>query len=96
MSSQTQDSTTVVQLSKVPDWVEKFAGFRPNRSTIFRWHKRGCNGKRLSTFKVGGRRCTTVASLVAFFSDDDTSGVPPMEESGAKCEAEDYLESEGL
>lgn len=59
-----------MMLSQVPDWIEGRYGFRPNRSTVFRWKTRGCRGKKLKTFHVGGRVCTTVESLLEFFADD--------------------------
>ena len=60
-------------LAQVPAWVEAHAGFRPNRSTVFRWKNRGCRGRKLATFFAGGRVCTTVEALVEFFSDDGCS-----------------------
>jgi hypothetical protein len=59
-----------LRLSKVPEFVDDRYGFRPNRSTVFRWKTRGCNGKRLKTCRVGGAVVTSEAWLLEFFSDD--------------------------
>lgn len=95
MSDVLRDPTTVIQLSKVPAWVEAFAGFKPNRSTVFRWRTRGCDGKRLSTFKVGGRRCTTVGSLIEFFTDEESPN-PKRTKTRSVHEAEAFLAKEGF
>ena len=86
-------------LSKVPEWVEKRAGFRPTRSTVFRWRTRGCRGRKLSTFRVGGRVCTTEEALLEFFKDDESDN-PPMVAAGG-CSAmqtatDAYLDAEGI
>ena len=85
---------TTLPLSKVPDWVFEHAGFKPNRSTVFRWKTRGCRGKKLSTFRIGGRVCTNVESLLEFFSDDDTEPLTAGQTSSGDSEA--YLASEGI
>ena len=85
---------TPLPLSKVPAKVEELAGFAPNRSTVFRWTKRGCRGKKLRTFRAGGRVCTTVESLLEFFSDDD-AGVD-LASTRSADQAEAFLAAEGI
>ena len=85
---------TTILLSKVPDWVSEHAGFKPNRSTVFRWKTRGCRGKKLATFRVGGRVCTNVESLLEFFRDDNDEPLTVDQDSVTDSEA--YLASEGL
>ena len=64
MQHQSNDSKSeTVMLAHVPNWIEDRFGFRVNRSTVFRWKTRGCRGKRLNTFRVGGRVCTICRSL---------------------------------
>ena len=84
--------STVVPTSDVPNWTEKNIGFKPARSTVFRWSKRGCRGKKLKTFRAGGRVCTTVEALLEFFSDDDSDSLTVNQSSTA---SEDYLTAEG-
>ena len=88
---------TVLPLSKVPGWVQEHAGFKPNRSTVFRWKTRGCNGKRLSTFRIGGRVCTTVEALLDFFATDgELSDSLPPQQSPTHDQADAYLAAEGI
>lgn len=88
---------TPVLISKVPDWVAEHIGFRPNRSTVFRWTKRGSGGRKLSTFKAGGRRATTVEALLRFFAgDDETPDTGPINSGQSHDAAEAYLHSEGI
>ena len=83
---------TVLPLAEVPAWVNDNAGFKPNRSTVFRWKTRGCRGKRLHTFRIGGRVCTSIEALMEFFSDNDQ---PALSHAGSPG-AEAYLASEGF
>ena len=85
---------TALPVSKVPDWVQQHAGFRPNRSTVFRWTKRGCRGKKLSTFRAGGRVCTTVEALLEFFREEDAE--PSSVSHLSSSDSEAYLASEGI
>jgi len=89
-----EPQTQMIQLSKVPQWVFEFSGFKPCRSTVFRWKTRGCRGKKLKTFRIGGRVCTTAEWLLEFFSDDETEVHPKP--SKAALEAAAYLESQGF
>ncbi len=41
---------------------------RPHKSTIFRWIERGCRGKKLESWTIGGQRFTSVEALETFFS----------------------------
>ena len=81
-----------LRLSKVPEFVDGRYGFRPNRSTVFRWKTRGCNGKRLKTCRVGGAVVTSEAWLLEFFSDDDDGPQALTGSPGAQA----YLASEGF
>ena len=42
---------------------------KPHISTVWRWIREGCNGVRLRTIKVGGRRYTSHEALAKFFSE---------------------------
>lgn len=86
---------TVVPTSKVPSWVNENCGFKPSRSTVFRWTKRGCRGRKLKTFRAGGRVCTTVEALLEFFATDDENA-DPVAVLPTYSESEAYLESEGI
>lgn len=86
-------NSTPIRLSKVPHWVESHIGFKPNRSTVFRWSTRGAKGRKLETFNVGGKKCTTVEALLKFFGTDNSA---PMPTSQTTADSEAYLESEGL
>ena len=88
---------TAIPLSKVPDKVLEIAGFRPNRSTVFRWKTRGCNGRKLATFRAGGRVCTTVEAILEFFKEDSDEDSPSVTDSTLdEAAAESYLEAEGI
>lgn len=85
---------TTLPLSQVPAWIEEHAGFRPNRSTIFRWKTRGCRGRKLRTYRIGGRVCTTVEALLEFFDDgDDAASVATVPTDSA---VDAYLAAEGI
>jgi hypothetical protein len=86
---------TTIPLSKVPDWVNEHAGFKPHRATIFRWKTRGCNGRKLATFKVGGRVCTTIEALLGFFEIEESAHAPSLSRSPNSA-SESFLESEGI
>jgi hypothetical protein len=48
--------------------VSKHLPGRPHISTIHRWRTKGLKGVRLRTFRVGGRRVTTVSDLEEFIA----------------------------
>ena len=65
---------TVVLIADVPEWCEQNVGFKPTRSTVFRWRTKGARGRRLKTFPAGGRIGTTVEWLEDFFSGEEPTG----------------------
>ena len=85
---------TAIPLSRVPDKVKELAGFKPNRSTVFRWKTRGCNGRKLETFKAGGRVCTTIEALLEFFGDGERE--LPVAETTKPNQVDAYLDAEGI
>ena len=85
--------STPIRLSRVPHWVESNIGFKPNRSTVFRWATRGARNRKLATFNAGGRKFTTVEALLEFFGIDNSA---PLPTSQSNSDSEAYLESEGL
>lgn len=56
------------KLFSVPRAVELATGRRPHPATCFRWRQRGISGVRLETFKVGGRRETSVEAVHRFIA----------------------------
>ena len=83
-------------LSLVPAWVEQHAGFRPNRSTVFRWKTRGCRGRKLATFRAGGRVCTTIEALLEFFGDDESDAILTAQTGCKPSTTDAFLDSEGI
>lgn len=70
---------------------------RPHVNTIIRWSESGYRGHVLKTFKVGGKRLTTVAEIEAFVDlliSLDTKSVRPV--SSAHAEAERRLDALGI
>ena len=89
--------STPIPISKVPAWVLEHCGFKPNRSTVFRWTKRGSNGRILATVKAGGRRITTVEALLEFFDEGSGhAGNAPERTARSDQEAAAFLEAEGI
>ena len=87
---------TAIPLSRVPDKVKELAGFKPNRSTVFRWKTRGCNGRKLTTFKAGGRVCTTIEALLEFFDDGESDAVLTAQTGCKPSTTDAFLDSEGI
>jgi len=86
---------TAIPLSRVPDKVNEIAGFKPNRSTVFRWKTRGCDGRKLATFKAGGRVCTTIEALLEFFGNGDTEQTEHSHRP-VNSQSDVYLDAEGV
>jgi hypothetical protein len=88
-------NSTPLPFSEVADWVESHTGVRPSRTTLFRWRTRGSRGRKLATYRVGGRRVTTVEALIEFFSDEEVTISQPDSFSDDR-KAAAYLDAEGL
>ncbi len=61
----------------VPAAIEAVTGSRPHPSTCWRWAIKGSGGRKLKTWMVGGRRCTTIPSVEEFICQrtaDETAG----------------------
>ncbi len=84
----------LVRLSKVPDWYEEHAGFRPNRSTVQRWRKIGARGAKLETILIGGQRFTSEEKLQLFSSGNESAAIAPTVPSDSAVDA--FLEAEGI
>ncbi len=64
---------------------------RPHRNTIQRWMTRGYDGVVLRSFRLGGKRFTTVEAVeefVAALSAKDTLGRKPVSSAHSEAEAE--------
>lgn len=62
-------SENLLELSKVPQHLEKLAGKRPHIASIYRWTKHGIAGIRLETLIIGGTRFTSEQALDRFFQE---------------------------
>lgn len=70
---------------------------RPHVNTVIRWSETGYRSHVLKTFRVGGKRLTTVAEIEAFVDlliGLDTKSVRPV--SSAHAEAERRLDELGV
>jgi len=47
--------------------VQRITGYRPSRSTLWRWHLKG----RLKTTRVGGRLFSTESAILEMLAQDD-------------------------
>jgi len=54
----------------VPGIPTRRCGRRLNVSTVWRWAMRGVRGRRLETVMCGAQRCTSLAALQRFFSNE--------------------------
>ena len=67
----------------------------PHKNTLTRWMTRGLRGVRLQSWKLAGRRVTTVAALDAFFGataeKEESTPSSPSHEA-----AERFLDSVGI
>ena len=54
------------------------AGKRPHVATLYRWAKRGLQGKQLETIQIGGTMCTSVEALQRFFDRLGAKQVPEI------------------
>lgn len=61
------ETDRLVELSHVPNVLEKQIGKRLNLATIYRWRQRGIAGIRLETILIGGRAFTSMEALQSFF-----------------------------
>ncbi len=57
----------LIELSKVPIFLEKRIGKRLNLATVYRWRQRGIAGIYLETVLVGGKPFTSLSALNSFF-----------------------------
>ena len=55
---------------------EQVVGYRPSGPTLWRWSHRGSEGVLLQTWKIGGRRLTTVDAVQKFI-DEKTAKTTP-------------------
>ena len=60
-------SETLIRIADVPAWSQEILDNRVHKSTVHRWHLRGCRGVRLETLMVGGIRHTSHQALERFF-----------------------------
>jgi len=89
-------SDVVLSLRDVPTHLPRLRGQRKvHISTVFRWAQRGTGGRKLQTWRLGGRRVTTLRALKAFIepvgSDSklsDRQGPQRRERQLAKVEGE--------
>lgn len=62
-------------LLPVPDAFEEATGYRPSHASCWRWTKKGVNGVRLETVRVGSRVKTSRSAVMRFVAaqnrDDD-------------------------
>jgi hypothetical protein len=40
--------------------------WKPTKATLYRWAREGCNGRKLSTIRIAGRRFVTVGAVREF------------------------------
>ncbi len=66
------------KLFSVPKAVELATGRRPHPATCFRWRQRGISGIRLDTWKVGGRRETSVEAVRRFIEATTAASDSPQ------------------
>ena len=79
---------TLIRLCEVPSWAETKLGQRVHRSTVHRWHLRGCRGVKLETLMVGGVRHTSHEALERYFA-----GVTAASETGESKSLESHFAS---
>ena len=60
---------TVISLKEVCRLVPGRTGRGIALTTVFRWAFRGCRGKKLGTFLIGGTRFTTIRNLNLFIAE---------------------------
>ena len=56
----------LMQLSEAADWLPRHRGKKIHLSTLWRWAKRGVQGVRLETIRIGGRTYTSREALQRF------------------------------
>jgi len=59
-------SESLLQIGKAPLEIKRITGERPHRATIDRWRRRGCQGVKLETVKIGGKRYVSHEALQRF------------------------------
>ena len=58
-------------------------GHRPHLSTALRWCQRGVGGTKLQSWKIGGRRMTTVEAVREFVEATTSASDPSVAQSPA-------------
>lgn len=92
-------SEKIIPVVKVPDLLPS----RPHISTVWRWINCGIGGKKLETFRIGGKRYTSSEAIHRFvkaltLAGDDKTSVSSIQSLHlkAKQRAEQELDDEGL
>ena len=80
---------TVFSLRDVPAHLPRFQGQKKvHTSTVFRWAQRGTAGRRLETWRLGGRRVTTLRALQEFIKPFGPDAEQPARQASPKCDRE--------
>lgn len=82
----------LVPLSEVPTLLPRRRNRKVHYQTVYRWTRKGVNGRRLESIKVGRTRFTSIEALKRFIDD---STVIVGSDSHAKA-VEEALERAGI
>lgn len=61
-----RDDETIMTLSEAAASLPRIKGRKVHTSTLWRWIRKGINGVRLESLRLGGRFCTTQEALRRF------------------------------
>ena len=62
------------------------SGRKVHVSTLFRWTQHGTGGRKLQTWKLGGRRVTTLRALEAFIEPVSSDSEKPARQASPRRE----------
>ncbi|NQT20881.1 MAG: DUF1580 domain-containing protein [Planctomycetes bacterium] len=92
----------MLSLREVPGHLPRLQGQRKvHTSTVFRWAQRGVAGRKLRTWRLGGRRITTIRALEEFiqpatFDDEHFARHASPRHDREPTEVETALAKEGF
>jgi len=78
-----------LSLEQASEQIKAYTGRKPDKSTVYRWAKRGCWGVKLEHVRVGGRIITSKQALMRFINS--AAPIPPTKYSNREVLHDELL-----
>jgi hypothetical protein len=90
-----QQGRTVITLTEAADMIGRNYGHKPSVATVWRWARKGIEGHRLATIRIGRRYRTTISAVREFVERREGEGQPHPDAQGhAGASAQPFTKAE--